>query len=309
MTITSPTPLADPVQVTANKQNSNRKGVLVWTDHVIDPNAGGGQDIATYGETISDPIVGYLNVKTNYGSVEIIKTSEDDKIENIGFTIEGNGTNGTYYTDSEGKILIQTSSQENIRYPNYPQRTMSHRNHNRSPSLGRTSTVTFNNSLKRGGLKVIKSSEDSFVEGVKFHLYGTSQSGDKVNAYAVTDESGIATFSDLFIGQSYTLEEVDTDQKYVIPEPQNAVVEWDQTTEYQFENVLKKFSVTLKKVDQDTLEPMRVLEKGTTQGDATLAGAIYGLYRGGELVDTYITDSSGQFHHRLVFLWGQLDDP
>ena len=296
LTITSPTPLTDPVQVTANKQNSNRKGVLVWTDHVIDPNADGGQDIATYGETISDPIVGYLNVKTNYGSVEIIKTSEDDKIENIGFTIEGNGTNGTYYTDSEGKIMIPNLQPGEYTVSELPSENYEPQEPQQVTVIGgRTSTVTFNNSLKRGGLKVIKSSEDSFVEGIKFHLYGTSQSGDKVNAYAVTDESGIATFSDLFIGQSYTLEEVDTDQKYVIPEPQNATVKWNQITEYQFENVLKKFSVTLKKVDQDTLEPMRALEKGITQGDATLAGAIYGLYRGEELVDTYVTDSSGSF--------------
>ena len=50
---------------------------------------------------------------------------------------------------------------------------------------GQTATVTFNNSLRRGNLKVIKTSEDSLVAGIKFHLYGTSLSGLVVDEYAV----------------------------------------------------------------------------------------------------------------------------
>ena len=42
-------------------------------------------------------------------------------------------------------------------------------------------TVNFNNVLKRGNLQVIKSSEDNLVEGVKFHLYGTSLAGIAVD--------------------------------------------------------------------------------------------------------------------------------
>ena len=55
-----------------------------------------------------------------------------------------------------------------------------------------TSTVTFSNTLKRGSLEIIKSSEDNLVEGVKFHLYGTSLSGLPVDEYAVTGENGVA---------------------------------------------------------------------------------------------------------------------
>ena len=44
---------------------------------------------------------------------------------------------------------------------------------------GQTSTVNFNNKLKRGNLTVTKTSEDGLNEGVKFHLYGTSLSGIK----------------------------------------------------------------------------------------------------------------------------------
>ena len=50
---------------------------------------------------------------------------------------------------------------------------------------GQTATVTFNNTLRRGNLVVTKTSEDGLVEGVKFHLYGTSVSGLPVDEYAV----------------------------------------------------------------------------------------------------------------------------
>ena len=37
------------------------------------------------------------------------------------------------------------------------------------------------------------------------------------------------------------------------------------------------------------------VETGTAQGDASLAGAVYGIYKGEELIDTYTTDKIGQF--------------
>lgn len=78
---------------------------------------------------------------------------------------------------------------------------------------GQTSTVTFNNKLKRGSLEVIKSSEDDFVEGVTFHLFGTSLAGLPVDEYAITDASGVAKFENVLISgnEPYTVEEVDTE--------------------------------------------------------------------------------------------------
>lgn len=59
---------------------------------------------------------------------------------------------------------------------------------------GQVAKVNFNNKLKRGDLQVVKSSEDNLVEGMKFHLFGTSLSGAAVDQYAVTDKNGVATF-------------------------------------------------------------------------------------------------------------------
>ena len=124
------------------------------------------------------------------------------------------------------------------------------------------------------------------MEGVKFHLYGTAFCGLPVDEYAVTNASGVAAFKDVLIGSGYTLEEVDTAIRYVVPDDQTAAVEWKKVTQKTVDNVLKKFNVTVNKRDAETTTP---------QGDATLAGAVYGIYNGEALIDTYTTDASGSF--------------
>ena len=74
--------------------------------------------------------------------------------------------------------------------------------------------------------------------------------------------------------------------KYVVPADQTATLTADATTTKTFQNVLKKFTAEVVKKDAET---------GSAQGDATLAGAVYGLYLDGDLVDTYTTDSEGYF--------------
>ena len=115
---------------------------------------------------------------------------------------------------------------------------------------GQTATVSFNNVLRRGDLTVTKTSEDGLVEGVKFHLYGTSVSGLAVDEFAVTNSKGVATFKDVLIGSGYTLEEVDTAIRYVVPANQSAAVEWNKETNKSFSNILKKFNVTVTKSDK-----------------------------------------------------------
>ena len=221
------------------------------------------------------------------GKVQIVKTSEDSKVDGISFRITGNGVDKTVKTENGGKIIVSNlkpgtyTITETVEDKYEPQeiRTV-------TVVSGQTSTVTFNNTLKRGNLKVAKISEDGLNEGIKFHLYGTSHSGLKVDEYAVTDKNGIATFNDVLMGNNYTLKEVDTDSKYVVPESQSANIEWNKVTEKSFCNVLKKFTVTVTKTDA---------EKGYAQGDATLTGAVYGIYNGDELIDKYTANANGKF--------------
>ena len=58
----------------------------------------------------------------------------------------------------------------------------------------------------------------------------------------MTDASGVATFSNILIGTGYTLEEVDTPIRYVVPDNQTAAIEWNKVTNKSFDNVLKKWS-------------------------------------------------------------------
>lgn len=286
LTITADDAPSDTVTITAEKKNSQRRGVITWTDGVYGPN-GKLQDTVTYAQTVNDPVKGYLNIKVSYGSAKIVKTSEDGKVEGISFTITGNGVNKTVTTGAGGIIQIDnlapgvyTVTEQN--YDKYePQEVR-----RVTVVSGQVTTVNFNNTLKRGTLIVTKTSEDGLNEGVKFHLSGTSLSGLAVNEYAVTDSTGKAVFSDVLIGTGYTLEEVDTAIRYVVPEKQTAAVEWNTVTNKSFTNILKKWNVTVTKSDAET---------GLPQGDATLAGAVYGIYKGDQLVDTYTTDANGQF--------------
>ena len=274
--------------ITASKKNGVRRGVVVWSEGKHGQNSSV-QDVVTYAQEVSDPVTGYVKMKVSYGSCQIVKTSEDGKVDGINFTISGNGVNQTVTTANGGKFQIDnlmpgvyTVTEQSIdKY--VPQEV-----HRVTVVAGQVATANFNNVLKRGNLQVIKSSEDNLVEGVKFHLYGTSLAGIAVDEYAVTDKNGVATFKDVLISGStpYTLEEVDTAIRYVVPEKQTAPIQWKEVTNRDFTNILKKFSVTVTKSDR---------EKGTAQGDAKLSGAVYGIYKGDTLVDKYVTDSDGQF--------------
>ena len=273
------------LRVTAEKE-ALRKGVVVWSDGHYGPD-GTMQDVVTYSATVSDPVTAFLNLKVSYGGAKIIKTSEDSKVDGIAFTITGEGINQTVTTDRNGEIRIDnlmpgTYTVTEQSYDKYePQES-----HRVTVLAGQTMTVSFNNVLRRGELTVTKTSEDGLNQGVKFHLSGTSLSGLPVDEYAVTDENGVATFKDVLIGTGYTLEEMDTAIRYVIPNSQSAAVEWNSVTNKSVSNILKKFNVTVTKSD---------CEVGTAQGDASLAGAAYGIYMGDQLVDTYYTDENGQF--------------
>ena len=274
--------------ITATKTNGTRKGIVVWTDGKNSP-GNGIQDVVSYSQNVSDPVSGFVKMKVSYGSCKIVKTSEDGKVDGIKFTITGNGVNQTVTTANGGKFQLDnlmpgvyTVTEQSI------DKYVSQEVHRVTVVAGQVATVNFNNVLKRGNLQVVKSSEDNLVEGVKFHLYGTSLAGIAVDEYAVTDKNGVATFKDVLISGStpYTLEEVDTAIRYVVPEKQTAPIKWNEVTNRDFTNILKKFSVTVTKSDR---------EEGTAQGDAKLSGAVYGIYKGETLVDKYVTDSDGQF--------------
>ena len=150
------------------------------------------------------------------------------------------------------------------------------------------------------------------TKGAKFTITSEASQnalGKDLTFTTTTDEQGYAYFCDVPIGY-YTVKEVEVDNKYVQPDNQVFYVAWDGNTNYDvtgtncrnsvdyyadynsntltFINYLKYFRFEFSKLDNDT-------NSSKAQGDASLAGATYELYKGNELVGTYVTDASGKF--------------
>ena len=150
-----------------------------------------------------------------------------------------------------------------------------------------TINVKFNNELKTGSIKINKQSEDNQNGGREFTVTGNGKT------YSIkTGSDGVAILSDIPVYDSnnqkivYTISEKNVPVKYVVPASQTVTLTADATTTKTFKNVLKKFTAQVTKQDSET---------ASAQGDGTLSGAVYGIYRNGELVDTYTTDENGYF--------------
>ncbi len=287
LTLTSTKPINDAVTVKLNRRvfsTNMNTGFLIWS---VPGKESVNQDMVSGVPADNDPVPSYLKVRTAAGSAKIVKVSEDGKVDGITFRIQGNGIDKTVKTANGGVIQVDnlkpgvytvTETEYDKYIPQEVRRV--------TVVSGQVSTVNFSNKLRRGDLTVKKTAEDGLTEGMKFRLYGTSLSGIEVNEFAVTDENGVAEFKDVLIGAGYVLEEIDTPLRYVVPDKQTAAIEWNKVTEKSFDNDLKKFNVTVTKSDRRT---------GLPQGDASLAGAKYGIYKGNQLIDSYTTDANGQF--------------
>jgi len=131
-----------------------------------------------------------------------------------------------------------------------------------------------------GSMKIVKTSEDGKVSGVRFRV-----TGNGVDTTVQTGTDGTIIVPNLKAG-SYTVTELDVPDQYVQPKSQTVTVKANETATVSFSNVLKKWKATITKVDAET---------GAVQGDASIAGAVYGVYHGSDLIDQYTTNASGQF--------------
>lgn len=131
-----------------------------------------------------------------------------------------------------------------------------------------------------GDMKLVKTSEDGIVAGINFTVTGAKGFSKTVT----TNANGEIDIFDLVPG-TYTITEENID-RYVPNQSQTITVSSGKTSSVSFYNILKKFRVNVTKQDY---------EKGHAQGDAKLSGAVYGLYKGDELVAQYTTDQNGSF--------------
>ena len=238
------------------------------------------------------------------GTIKINKTAEDGIISGrefkITYSYNGKSLSETAKTNangiatfddlrvydmSTGKAITYTVSEINVdtRYevPKAQNVTLT------SGDVDLTVNVKFNNQLKTGSIKINKQSEDNQNDDREFTITGNGKT------YTIkTGSDGVAILSDIPVYDSnnekitYTISEKNVPVKYVVPSDQTATLTADATTTKTFKNILKKFTVEVTKQDAETV---------SAQGNATLVGAVYGLYLDGELVDQYVTDENGYF--------------
>ena len=235
------------------------------------------------------------------GTIKVNKTADDGIVSGREFKVTGNDgssytkktkANGVaefsglkVYNTSTGKAITYTVSEINVdtRYevPKAQNVTLT------SGDVDLTVNVKFNNQLKTGSIKINKQSEDNQNGDREFTITGNGKT------YTIkTGSDGIAILSDIPVYNSnnekivYTISEKNVPVRYVVPADQTATLTADATTTKTFKNILKKFAVEVTKQDSET---------SSAQGDGTLSGAVYGIYRDGTLVDTYTTDGSGYF--------------
>ena len=235
------------------------------------------------------------------GTIKVNKTADDGIVSGREFKVTGNdgssytkktNANGVaefsglkVYNTSTGKAITYTVSEINVdtRYevPKAQNVTLT------SGDVDLTVNVKFNNQLKTGSIKINKQSEDNQNDDREFTITGNGKT------YTIkTGLDGVAILSDIPVYNSnnekivYTISEKNVPVRYVVPADQTATLTADATTTKTFKNILKKFTIEVTKQDSETT---------SAQGNATLAGAVYGLYLDGELVDQYVTDENGYF--------------
>lgn len=180
--------------------------------------------------------------------------------------------NGEYYKDGTG------DDDELLLY--YPYGSESYQKLIYSAYYDPVSMALSGSITPLGDMKLVKTSEDGIVAGINFTVTGANGFSKTVT----TNANGEIDISDLTPG-TYTITEENID-RYVPNQSQTITVSSNKTSSVSFYNILKKFRVTVTKQDY---------EKGHAQGDAKLGGAVYGLYKGDELVAQYTTDSNGSF--------------
>ena len=149
-------------------------------------------------------------------------------------------------------------------------------------TYAKTTDASFFNTEKTGTLQIQKRTEgDKNIEGIKFILDGTSDSGRAVHQEKETDEKGQITFDAVPIGTYDIFEDGDTvPYGYLTADPQKGEVTYASTTELTFINDETKVNISKKAIT----------------GDNELPGAkLQVLDKDGNVVDEWI--STEEVHH------------
>lgn len=273
LTVTAEKAPKDEVLVTADKKNGSRKGVITWTDEKIGPQTGQLQDIVTYGADVSDPVKAYFNIKVSTGNCEILKTSEDGKVDNIKFNFKGNGIDKDVVTDSKGRIFIDNIPAGVYTVTEYPiDRYVTPKSQTVTIIGGQTSTVHFSNILKKFRVTVVKSDiekgkaqGDAKLSGAKYGIF----KGEQLIDTYFTDENASFTTKYYICDTDWTIKELESSEGYLVndeiykvgADPKLYEVEYNTTANDVVEQVLKG-KIAISKHTDDGSTQIETPEKG-----------------------------------------------
>ena len=157
--------------------------------------------------------------------------SEDGVVADIQFTVTGTNYNQTAKTDKDGKISLTNllpgtytvTEAPSEKYEKQDSQTV-------KVEYGKTATVKFHNTIDRGALDIIKTSEDGIVADIEFTV-----TGNNFNNTVKTDKNGKINIPNLLPGK-YTVTEK-TPDRYVDQQSQTVTVEYGKTATVSFKNV------------------------------------------------------------------------
>lgn len=131
-----------------------------------------------------------------------------------------------------------------------------------------TKEVSIENKEKSGSIVVHKTTEgQKNIEGIKFYIRGTSDTGREIDIPAVTDENGIAKFENVPIGTYKVIEDKETvPYGYLVADEKEVKVEYAQTIDETILNAEQTGIVQVhKKTDGMTnIEGIRFILSGVS---------------------------------------------
>ena len=197
LTLTAKNPINSAVTLSATRVISGvNTSLIAYGD-------AGLQDVVTGTSGIT--VSAYFKVTAKSGSLKLVKTSEDGVISGIQFTVTGTNYSRNVVTNANGEFVLNdlvpgtytVTEKVDPRYEAQAPKTV-------KVEADKTAQVSFINTLRKGKLKIVKTSEDGIKAGIEFTITGKNYSKT-----AKSDKNGEIVLADLVPGTYTVTEKVD----------------------------------------------------------------------------------------------------
>ena len=212
------------------------------------------------------------------GSIKVQKRTEGQKnVEGITFYLKGTSDSGREInipatTDKDGVAVF-----ENVPIGTYsiiedeetvPYGYLVADEKEVKVEYAQTIDATILNNEQTGSITVHKTTEgQKNIEGIKFYLRGTSDTGREIDIPAITDENGIAKFENIPIGTYKVIEDKETvPYGYLVADEKEVKVEYAQTIDATILNNEQTGSIKVHKktADMTNVEGIRFILSGVS---------------------------------------------